>query len=199
MASIDPPEAEDPDDWFAGPTHVAPRSTPPTEAREPALREDDWLGDSPTARSSRGLGRPPSITRAKAAVASLVVVGLILAGLAVAGVFSGSGHAPAVPPTTATTGSATTGSTSTAPNNPASPIPAAPASALKPGDNSAKVKLLQRALARLGFRVGVVDGIYGPATQAAVTSFQKVKALTADGIVGPQTLRALRRALSALG
>ena len=37
----------------------------------------------------------------------------------------------------------------------------------------------------------VVDGVYGPASRAAVMAFQKSKGLAVDGVVGPQTLAAL--------
>jgi Putative peptidoglycan binding domain len=36
-----------------------------------------------------------------------------------------------------------------------------------------------------------VDGVYGPASKAAVMNFQRSKGLTVDGVVGPQTLTAL--------
>ena len=70
-----------------------------------------------------------------------------------------------------------------------------PTATLKPGATGAQVKLLQRALASLGYSTGVVDGQYGPATKQAVTAFQKADGLTADGIFGPKTLQALTRAL----
>jgi putative chitinase len=54
-----------------------------------------------------------------------------------------------------------------------------------------KVKILHRRLKELGFNPGLIDGDYGPATEAAVLAFQKSKGLLADGIVGPRTLAAL--------
>jgi peptidoglycan hydrolase-like protein with peptidoglycan-binding domain len=71
----------------------------------------------------------------------------------------------------------------------------APTANLKPGDTGAQVKVLQRALASLGFSTGKIDGQYGSATQAAVERFQRSAGLKADGIVGPTTLAALATAL----
>jgi N-acetylmuramoyl-L-alanine amidase len=55
------------------------------------------------------------------------------------------------------------------------------------------VATLQRDLGALGFDAGRVDGIFGPATAAALTSFQRNAGITTDGICGPDTVAALRR------
>lgn len=57
---------------------------------------------------------------------------------------------------------------------------------------SSRVREVQRRLNRLGYRVGKVDGLFGPITDAAVRRYQSDQALLADGVVGPQTLKDLR-------
>jgi len=52
---------------------------------------------------------------------------------------------------------------------------------------------LQKNLNSLGYQVAV-DGYFGTATENAVRAFQQDNGLTADGIVGPETLRAMRTA-----
>jgi peptidoglycan hydrolase-like protein with peptidoglycan-binding domain len=69
-----------------------------------------------------------------------------------------------------------------------------PTTTLTPGVRGAQVRVLQRALAELGYSAGTIDGYYGPATKTAVSKFQRAHQLTADGTVGPATLTALRRA-----
>ena len=49
------------------------------------------------------------------------------------------------------------------------------------------VKEVQAQLKKLGLFQGELDGLYGPATVAAVRAFQEKNALTADGVVSPQT------------
>lgn len=63
--------------------------------------------------------------------------------------------------------------------------------------NGDDVRLVQQRLADLGYgQVGVVDGIFGPATDAAVRAFQQQQGLEVDGIVGPQTWARLFNAVA---
>ncbi len=67
---------------------------------------------------------------------------------------------------------------------------------LKRGSSGPEVEDLQRQLSRLGFDAGVVDGKFGPATRRAVIAFQKSRGLTADGVVGTNTKKELKKALA---
>jgi lysozyme family protein len=53
------------------------------------------------------------------------------------------------------------------------------------------VHALQSALSVLGFATGEIDGIFGSFTERAVHDFQDNTAIAADGVVGPETVRAL--------
>jgi len=77
-----------------------------------------------------------------------------------------SGSAPAVPPT------------------PTQPVPVAPDTVWQVGSTGDKVREIQKV-------VGVdQDGVFGPATEAAVRQWQSNLQLSADGVWGPQTEQA---------
>ena len=72
------------------------------------------------------------------------------------------------------------------------PAQTGPVAALsRNGSRGDEVKKIQGKLITFGYMSGPIDGIYGPATEAAVRKFQENNGLTADGIAGPATLRAM--------
>ena len=176
------------DDWFSEPA-VAES---PARAAEPL--EDDWLAELPPRRRSR-VDRQLLLNR-RLLVSVAAVLVLVVALLAATGAFNSSTPQPTTTPTTGIT-TPTTSATTTAPAANPGPRVAAPTSTLSPGDRrAAEVRTLQRALASLGYSVGTADGSYGPTTEQAVAAFQRAKGLTADGILGSKTLRALKLALA---
>ena len=62
---------------------------------------------------------------------------------------------------------------------------------IKYGSRGNDVKTIQSKLKNWGYYAGAVDGVFGSGTKSAVSSFQKKNGLTADGIVGSRTLKAL--------
>ncbi len=78
-------------------------------------------------------------------------------------------------------------------------LAALPASAAtyRKGSSGDGVRTIQQKLKRWGYYDGVVDGIYGSDTVAAVRAFQKKNGLTADGICGKATQKALGMATGA--
>lgn len=92
------------------------------------------------------------------------------------------------PPATTTPGPPATGSPTPAPT--ADPQPAV----LRLGDRGDEVRELQQRLSELGYWLGDADGVFGDSTLHAVLAFQKVEGLSRDGVVGPQTRRALASA-----
>ena len=59
------------------------------------------------------------------------------------------------------------------------------------GSTGSTVRTIQERLSDWGYYTGKVDGIFGKLTRNAVVSFQRRNGLTADGIAGPATLRAI--------
>ncbi len=68
-----------------------------------------------------------------------------------------------------------------------------PPRTVRRGDGGAEVRRLQSRLVELGAELEV-DGAFGPATERAVSAFQRQRGLSADGVVGPQTWGALLEA-----
>jgi peptidoglycan hydrolase-like protein with peptidoglycan-binding domain len=62
---------------------------------------------------------------------------------------------------------------------------------LKKGMHGHDVRVLQDYLTRAGFATPIA-GVFGPQTLANVKAFQHAHGLTADGVVGPGTVQALR-------
>lgn len=59
------------------------------------------------------------------------------------------------------------------------------------GSRGTEVVHTQQALNARGYWSGPADGIYGPQTYSAITSFQRAVGLIADGVVGAATRREL--------
>ena len=70
------------------------------------------------------------------------------------------------------------------------------AAVLKVGSSGEEVKTLQTKLKRWGYYNGSVDGKFGAQTQEAVQYFQRKNGLTADGVVGSATAKALGMSVS---
>lgn len=62
---------------------------------------------------------------------------------------------------------------------------------LRQGSKGGEVKEVQRRLKLWGYYNGSVDGVFGAGTRSAVIAFQKKNGLTADGVVGKATYKAL--------
>ena len=65
------------------------------------------------------------------------------------------------------------------------------AAILRQGAKGNEVKEVQRRLKLWGYYNGAVDGVFGAGTKKAVIAFQKKNGLTADGVVGKSTYKAL--------
>jgi peptidoglycan hydrolase-like protein with peptidoglycan-binding domain len=77
-------------------------------------------------------------------------------------------------------------------NGQALPEEAAATGPLASGSRGERVERLQSALKAMGYAVGEIDGLYGPATQAAVAAFQRDRGLPMSGSADEATLRSLQ-------
>lgn len=177
------------DDWF-GSLDLQPR---PQSSELPA--EESWLYDEHDRPPPKHRPRLATFADRRLLLGAGLAGAVVLVILAVSGVFSGGKQQPSRSAGTTTTPRTTT--TAAVTTTPVPRVAALPTTALAPGATGAEVKLLQRALARLGYSVGPVDGIYGGATRRALASFQRANHLAVDGVLGPKTLRALARASAA--
>ena len=184
------------DDWFDEPE-------PPTETQNAVGRgvyedaDEVWVlpedEDAPAPHHREIVVAGRTLTTTQVAIIGICLLAVFFAILAAFGVFNGGKPAPqpVAPPAkqlTQTTQTTTQASTT--------PTTQGPEQTLKPGDTGSQVKLLQQALATLGFSPGKPDGVYGPSTQNAVERFQVSQNLPEDGIVGPQTLAAIQQQLA---
>lgn len=79
---------------------------------------------------------------------------------------------------------------------PSNSDPASPRLELQEGVTADRVRLMQAALILVGDDPFLVDGAFGPLTEAAVKKFQAQHGLEVDGIVGPATWGRLRGELA---
>lgn len=64
---------------------------------------------------------------------------------------------------------------------------------LKKGDRGSDVRKIQAVLQKIGYDVGLIDGIFGSKTEEAVKRFQLNNGLVVDGIIGPKTYEILNK------
>lgn len=81
--------------------------------------------------------------------------------------------------------------TPTPPLTTPTPTPTTTTGTLKSGSSGDAVKNLQTRLKELQYYKGAIDGDYGSGTTSAVKAFQAANGLTADGVAGSATLKAL--------
>ena len=69
----------------------------------------------------------------------------------------------------------------------------ASSSSMQKGDEGSNVTALQKMLIQLGYLKTDATGYFGSATKDAVAAFQKAAGLSADGVAGPATVKALEK------
>ena len=69
-------------------------------------------------------------------------------------------------------------------------------STIREDSDSARITLLQKALISMDYLKSSADGKFGDRTKEAVTAFQRANGLTADGLAGKKTLKAMEKAMA---
>ena len=217
----DPPRLAPEDDWFAAPgPSGSDWFAPPSDERPP--REAEPWEDVPVAdedHEDHVDHAPPGLGQRQLTVvlAAVGIVAVIAVAILVVRAFGGSDAAtsttaalttepavtepattePAATPTPASTEPASTEPASTTPASTTPKVTSVPAEqTLRPGMSGSSVLALQQALVQLGYDPGTPDGSYGTGTTQAVSAFQTANGLTADGVAGPTTLKAINDALA---
>jgi hypothetical protein len=189
------------DDWLSGDVDWDDTAENAAQGRPGRRGSAD---DATMISSSRGQSISDAVRRRRM-IALIAIVALIILVVVIALVASGGSSNP--PPTTpittpavttppATTPATTTPAGSTTPKSGSNKVTVPASGSLKQGDSGAAVKALQQALNAVGSASLTVDGNFGPATTQAVIAFQQANGLTADGVVGADTAKALNNALS---
>ena len=215
-----PPRLAPEDDWFAAPGPPGSDWFGPASDERPP-REPDFWEDEPVADEhydDHDDHAPPGLGQRQLTVvlAAVGIVAVIAVAILVVRAFGGSDETaqttaltseaavtepattePVATPTPASTEPASTESASTTPASTTPKVTSVPAEqTLRAGMSGSSVLALQQALVQLGYDPGTPDGSYGPGTTQAVSAFQSANGLTADGVAGPTTLKAINDALA---
>ncbi len=196
---MEAPGPNDPgyDDWFDEPEPPTDTQSGANRGVHEETAEEVWV--LPEEEDSGAGGQRTfdiggrTLTATQVAIIALSALALIFAILAAVGVFNGS-KAAAPPATLPKTHTVTVQNTTPANTTPS--VQAPTQTPLQSGDTGPQVKELQKALAAVGFSPGTPDGDYGSATMVAVERFQAAKNLGQDGVYGPATAAALQKALN---
>jgi len=134
--------------------------------------------------------------RAFALGATLALVCAAIAWAAVAALHQDGASPPSATATTAaqpaTTGTGAAATTAAGSGT----TPAAGAHTGTSYPSGQDVLALQRDLGQLNYYESAVDGVYGPATVAAIKDFQRANGLTVDGIAGPSTMAKINQQMA---
>lgn len=158
------------------------------------------------ARERRRGGSAGELTGRRRAFMRAVVLGTAIGAIAIACLWFATSRTTSAAPTP-TPGSQTTVTTGSGSQTAVTPESGTHAAATPaPSTHTATspsvhyqtgpaVTALQRDLGQLNYYESTVDGVYGPATTAAVKDFQRANGLTVDGIAGSATMAKIQQQL----